>query len=131
MTAKLRAQFTQDMVRGAVSYEQKTGSRPQRYFTMIDEMGAIAAASQLALDPRLQSGLQKAAEYDCINDTSEFLIARGSGGAYSGLFESEVVKAAISKLDALYEFRDALKQAGALHGGRKRRGRLRGRQYGG
>ena len=87
---------------------------------MINRLGGVGAATKLALDNNIQFGLQKAAEYDCIELTSEYLIVEGQDGMFSTLFTDNVVKAAKRKLTALYEYRDVLKQAGLISGSGRR-----------
>ena len=58
--------------------------------------------------PGFQTGLEKAAEYDCIELTAEYLITYGDDGNYRSLFTADVIEAAVRKLEALYQYRDVL-----------------------
>ena len=74
MSEILTVAFEHEMREGALTYHKKTGTRPTRYLNMIESIGGVGAATELALDKHIQSGLQKAAEFDCIDLTSEYLI---------------------------------------------------------
>ena len=121
MEGQLEAAFEGAMHEGSLIYQKKTGTRPTRYLQMIDRLSGVGAAAELALYNNIQSGLQKAAEYDCIELTSEYLIVEGQDGRFATLFTDNVIKAAKRKLKALYEYRDILKQAGLMAGSRSRK----------
>ena len=112
MTKNLAEAFQRDMYDCSVKYKKKTGRTPTRYHQMIQRIGGVGAARELALTPGFQSGLEKAAEHDCIELTAEFLIVHGDSGSYRALFGGEVVGAAQKKLEALYQYRDALRGKG-------------------
>ncbi len=108
MTKDLAAAFRNDMYTCSIEYKKKTRTTPTRYHQMIERLGGVGAARELALAPGFQSGLEKAVEFDCIELTSEFLIVYGDSSNYQTLFSSEVVNAAQRKLGVLYQYRDAL-----------------------
>lgn len=109
MTKELAEAFQRDMYSCSIQYKKKTRTTPTRYHQMIERLGGVGAARDLALAPGFQTGLEKAAEYDCIELTAEHLIAYGDDGNYRTLFASEVIEAAMRKLEALYQYRDALR----------------------
>lgn len=112
MRKNLAEAFQRDMYDCSVQYKRKTKRTPTRYHQMIQRLGGVGAARELALTPGFQSGLEKAAEHDCIELTAEFLIVYGDSGDYQTLFAGEVVEAAQRKLGALYQYRDALRGKG-------------------
>jgi hypothetical protein len=118
MSISLGKEFEAAMRDGSLEYQKIVRSSPTRYLQLIHQFGGVGAAIKLALDPHLQSGLQKAAEYDCVELTSEYLIIHGKGGAFADLFAPEVREAAAKKLSALYEYRDVLRARGKLLGKR-------------
>ena len=109
MKNDLAIMFQNDMYACSVKYREKTRRTPVRYHQMIQRLGGVGAARDLALAPGFQTGLEKAAEHDCIDLTSEYLIVYGDNGNYQTLFSDDVVAAARKKLQALYQYRDALK----------------------
>lgn len=110
MTRDLGGMFQNEMYACSIKYKDKTKRAPTRYYQMIDRLGGVGAARDLALAPGFQAGLEKAAEYDCIELTSEYLIVYGDNGNYQALFSESVVEAAKRKLEALYDYRDVLKR---------------------
>ena len=111
MTKDLASRFQNDMYTCSIQYKEKTKRTPIRYHQMIERLGGVGAARDLAIAPGFQTGLEKAAEHDCIELTSEYLIVHGDSSNYQALFSDDVVAAAKRKLKALYEYRDALKGA--------------------
>lgn len=94
MTKDLASQFQSDMYACSIQYKEKTKRTPIRYHQMIERLGGVGAARDLAMPPGFQTGSEKAAEHNCIELTSEYLIVHGDGGNYQTLFADDVVKAA-------------------------------------
>ena len=112
MRKHLAEAFQRDMYDCSVQYKKRTKRTPTRYHQMIQRLGGVGAAQELALTPGFQSGLEVAAEHDCIELTSESLIVYGDSGDYQTLFTDEVVEAAQRKLKTLYQYRDAVRGKG-------------------